>query len=169
MTKSRKSTLEKMTQLFTRLESVNECNNYGGLLAQEIQQSEALFQSVPSLKKGVYRRPTPMIAARFRFAGAWVNAGLGHTWLSVSGMEDVWSDKTILKQIRIRQEYWQKSAPALFSWSRVSLFGIERNEQEETYLVWNDGRKKEAEVYVYIGHEEKIFKNLRVYVEYLLT
>ncbi|MBI1923707.1 hypothetical protein HYR99_05600 [Candidatus Poribacteria bacterium] len=163
------SNLEIIFRLLKKLKAVNESNDYGGLLAQEIRAPEPFLRSIPTLKKGAYRQPTPQVSARFQFAGRWINAGVGHTWLSVPDMEAAWEDKKILEQIRICQKYWQASAPQRFEWNRLSLFGIETEQYEETYLVWSEDESKEPEIYLYSGHEENRFKDLQDYLEFLVS
>ena len=155
-------------RLLEQVKATYDRNNFDGLLAQEVHAPELFEQGIPTLKRGVYRPPTSMIKARFQFAGTWTNAGAGHTWLSVSGMKAAWDDKKILGRIDIRQKYWQASVLQRFEWGRVSLFGIETDEYEETYLVWSADESREPEVYVYSGHQEDRYRNLREYLEYLL-
>jgi hypothetical protein len=162
------SALQVMFRLLKQIKAVYDQNDFGGLLVQEVRQPEPFENGIPTLKSGVYRQPTPLIEARFKFAGTWTNAGAGHTWLSVSDMETAWADNKILEQLYIRQKYWDASAPAKFEWDRLSLFGVEIDQYEETYLVWAEDESTEPEVYVYSGHQEDRYENLQAYLGYIL-
>jgi hypothetical protein len=169
MAVANESAQKKISRLLERLKAINEKNDYGGLLTQQIQLPEQFFTEIPTLKPGAYRKPTPQVFARFQFAGTWINAGIGHTWLSVSDMEAAWKNRQILEQVHICQKFWEDSAPAKFEWNRLSLFGIEPNEHEETYLVWSEDESKEPEIYLYSGHEERRFKDLQSYLEFWVS
>lgn len=164
-----KSNLEEIFLLLKKLQIVNERNNYDGFLTQDIRPPEEFSYGVPTLEKDVYKKQTSMVEARFLFCGTWTNAGLGHKWLSLSEMESIWDNEKIIKQILIRQKNWTKSVPALIPRHCLSLFGIEKNEYEETYLAWDKDDSFEPKVYVYTGHEEKIFENIKKYIEFLIT
>jgi hypothetical protein len=169
MNKARQSQIQKTLKLLSQLKTRNEASDYGGLLAQAVATSEPVRKGVPTLERGVYGELTPMLEARFKYAGAWTNAALSHTWLGIRQMEEARTDKAILNQIMVRKKNWPGSAPEKFPKSRLSLFGIDREEYEETYLVWEDDLTKEPAVYVYPGHEERIFPHLDDYIKYLIA
>lgn len=110
-----------------------------------------------------------MIKERFLFAGQWICPDGIYTWLGLPDMEGTWTNARTLRQIGVRREHWDESAPRQFPPERLSLFGIERREGEEIYLVWPVALSKEPEVWVYFGQSERVHKNLREYLKWLLT
>ncbi len=91
---------------------------------------------IPTLKKDIYRIPSPMLKCRFEFAGTWFGAEPGKKWLSLWEMENVWSSVEILTQLEIRKEYWEDSIVGAVTWDELSLLGVDLDDGNETYLHW---------------------------------
>jgi len=135
-------------------------------LSQVINPPEFSTDRIPTLERGIYQNSTPMLNARFAYAGSWVNAYLAHTWLGIREMEQVWDDVEVLEQIRIRRENWEESPPASAPLNRISLFGIYREQCEEIYLLWDIEDSVEPRVYSYAGNYEEQFTSLADFVLY---
>jgi hypothetical protein len=153
--------------LLDRLRRGNDENDYGGLLRQRLGPPVSAKKGLPTLRKNVYRPVSPMLEPRFRMAGTWDNAGVGHTWLGPVEMEKSWSAARVRKQIAIRRDHWPNSVLRRYEDECVCLFGIEMEESEETYLAWR-GTDVEPLVVLYSGHEEKEFENFKTFLLYLL-
>jgi hypothetical protein len=92
---------------------------------------------VPTFQAGVSRKLTPMLKARFEYAGR-IQHGLNIS-LSLRQM-GVWLRKREIRENhRSRRTYWIGSPPNLYPDSRLSLFGITDGvPQNVVYLVWGD-------------------------------
>ncbi len=141
-------------------------NEIADELSQAIQHPCCFEGRIPTLEHGIYRSSTPMLTARFEYAGSWVNAYLGQTFLGIPEMEQVWENAEIIKKIQDRQIYWDKSAPSLVPWERLSLFGLEYKQSEEIYLLWDCDDSIEPCVYSYAGNYEERFPNLADFILY---
>lgn len=160
MTKSDEVTLQLLAALQRQRSSDN-------ILVQGVSVPEDVnaFKGVPSLKKGTYWDFTPMLRARFSFASTWTNAAAAQRWLSLSEMESAREKDSILQQIEVRKRYWTKCMLNRAALDRLSLFGVDDVEKEETYLLW--GGQVEPRVLQYVGHDEKEFEDLNEYLEFL--
>lgn len=157
-----------VTELLHRLEKMYEDENYDGAMIQKVHPAEPFDIGIPTMAKGVYRKPTPMIEARFKYAGTWESAGLGHTWLDVKDMKKEMDSRAVTRQVELRKADWKNSAPAMFPPERLSLFGLEREERQETYLVWGEREGEEPQIWAYGEFDEHKFKNLAVFLKKLL-
>jgi hypothetical protein len=92
---------------------------------------------VPTFEVGVFRKLTPMLEARFEYAGR-IRRGLD-IWLSLRQMS-TWMRKQELRgHHRSRRTWWINSPPNLHPDSRLSLFGVTDGvPQNAIYLVWGD-------------------------------
>jgi hypothetical protein len=133
----------------------------------ELSDPEPFDKGIPTLTRNVYRPPTPMVAARFAFAGRWMEAETA--WLGIADMEAVLGNEEVLEHIDSHRQHWTGSAPALFPTDRLTLFGVVEEEWEnQTYLVWPERDGEEPSVWVYSGHSEHKHENLAKYLEWLL-
>lgn len=157
----------RISRLLEKLKGHNAANDFGGLLAQKIEKPSSFSKGVPTLQQGIYRPASPMLTARFQFAGSWTYAAAGQTWLSPQSMEKAWNNKGIGKQLKLRKEHWSESVLNKATPDRVALFGIDREEKEETYLHFAEDAS-EPEIFQYVSNAEKKFANLEDYLHYLL-
>jgi hypothetical protein len=138
------------------------------LVRLQIDQPEPFPNGIPTLAKGVYRRATPMVAARFEYAGRWVEPG--REWLGIRDMEKAIKNRRVLSQIESHRRHWAGSAPATFPKERLTLFGIVEGEEEnQTYLVWPEDEETESQVWDYSGQHEHRHANLAAYLEWILA
>ena len=167
------------TSLFDRLRKTNDATILPKLVAmgfpkadcqQDLSPPEAATAGIPTLDPDVSRKPTPMLRARYAFAGSWTNASAGQEWLSLADMAKIPRDKKVMKHIRSHRDHWEGSAPAQFEFDRLSLFALSRdNPESHMYLVWPEQEKGEPELWTYSGQSERKFKDLKAYVESILT
>ena len=137
---------------------------------QELSSPEAAMRGIPTLDPDVWRKPTPVLRARYAYAGSWINASGGQEWLSLADMAKIPRDETVMKHIRSHRDHWNGSAPAQFEFGRLSLFALSRaNPESHMYLVWPAKERGEPELWTYSGQSERKFKNLQAYVESILT
>ncbi len=94
----------------------------------ELSDPEPFDKGIPTLTRNVYRPPTPMVAARFAFAGRWMDAETA--WLGIADMEAVLGNEEVLEHIDSHRRHWTGSAPALFPPDRLTLFGVVEEEWE---------------------------------------
>lgn len=130
--------------------------------AQKIRAPEKLPGRVPTLDGG--GRPfSPMLRARFAFAGRWENAILGQTWLSASEMARATKRAAFRKEVALRRESWTHSIVAKRPLDRLTLFAIDADDGDATYLVW--GPSAEPKVLQFAGASETLYANLAAYLD----
>lgn len=168
MARKRNAQGTSILALLEALRARRESDEYASEFPQKIRPASPITKGIPTLKRGVHRRPTPMIRQRFEFCGAWKGAFIGLEWLSVSGMRSALRNKEIMHQIRGRRDYCEGSAPAIYDWDSLSLFAVDRLDKDEIYLVWDEDERKEPKVVWYFAQSESEFANLKEYLEYLL-
>lgn len=152
------------------LQALAEFNAKQDWIRQDIKAPSGIpVSAVPTLDGGEMPA-SPMLRARFAFGGRWSDANLGHDWLSVDEMKSLPAAKDIQAQIALRRKHWPQSLMARsYRSNPVALFGLDQEEQDETYLVWTRGPSEEPSVVRYSGHEEHIFENLLALVEHYLS
>ena len=133
----------------------------------QLSDPEPFDKGIPTLAQGIYRPPTPMVAARYAFAGRWMEGEIA--WLGVADMEAALSNEELLEDIESKRQHWTGSAPALFPPDRLTLFGtVEEQWEDQWYLVWPERDGKEPAVWVYSGQSEHKHENLAKYLEWQL-
>jgi hypothetical protein len=138
-------------------------------IKQLIEPPDAELPSkVPTLQPEHYRKITPFLKARFEYAGAWKEADAGHEWLGLKQMETVLREASVLEQIRARSEIWSDSPLVQMPPSRISLFGLYRDQAEEIYLIWPAVDGDEPEILSYGGNYESRFSDFAQYLKYLI-
>ena len=152
--------------LLRRLKNANAQNDFGGILRQAIAPPEPLG-AIPTLLGQRRMLLTPMLEERFRFGGTWLNAAASQTWLGLSEMARYLKQKAVQRQISLRLRHWPQSELASAPKGCVSLFGINTEDQEETYLIFKN--KIEPLIVTYIGHEEQSHAHLNEYLRFLLA
>lgn len=111
---------------------------------------------------------TPMLKARFEYAGSWKKAHAGHEWLSLVQMKEVITDQEVLKQVEDRKEVWVDSLLCTYPRSKVSIFGLYPEQREEIYLIWPDIAGNEPAVLSYVGNYEEHYSNFGNYLQSLI-
>lgn len=122
--------------------------------------------TIPTFDPNVSRQLTPMLKARFEYAGSW---RMGQEiWLSASQMASAMRKKKIQRYHLALRENWEDSAPMTYSDDRLSLFEVTEGVPEDlTYLVWKTD-SGEPEVWVYEGFDSHRFKNLEDFFKWRL-
>jgi hypothetical protein len=139
----------------------------GEALEEKIYPPQGNCEEIPTLDPSVVVRMTPMLETRFHFAGKWVNATGGLTWLSLSEMKDAVTNQHIQEAIRRRKENWQKHPLNLCQPSRLSLFGIDEEEYvNEIYLIWPalSEALNEPKVLISFNSNESNYANLNEFI-----
>ena len=90
-----------------------------GPVEQNLKKAEPIKKGIPTLKKGVYRKPSPMVEERFNYAGTWQQ--IDDVWLGVSDMEKQLKKSGVQETIKAQKENWDGSAPMQFPPERLSL------------------------------------------------
>jgi hypothetical protein len=147
--------------LLSLLQRENERANAKGPLAQRMRPAEPLPKKVPTLE-GSGRPLSPMLRARFMFGGRWKNAVLGQTWLSAGDMANVKKTAPSRREVALRRESWPRSPVAKLPLEQLSLFAVDADEGDATYLVW--GKGPEPKVVEYAGASETVHRDLATYL-----
>lgn len=136
------------------------------------QISEAIdfHKGVPTLEAGVYRKPSPMLKARYELFGKWLNATHGD-WLDTKEMESLWNESIederlsgIAGSVKASMGNWEDHATGLFALHRISIFAASDNGYEMICLIWFDGTE-EPELWVYDCNGESRYKDLAAYLQ----
>jgi len=156
-------------QLLAKLEERNgkdsESDEYS---AHEVLPSTGLGNdTISTLEKGMYRKLSPMLKERYNYAGKWIDATAGITWLSLEEINNFHDNVLLQRQVDTRINNWKDTIFDKFNRGQISLFGVWADEYHEIYLVWVDD-SVEPVVYEFRSYYEKIFENLDSYIEYWL-
>jgi hypothetical protein len=159
-----------MTALATLiLDCVKNRQSYSEDPPAPLPGTEGITQ-VPTLKPGVFRDCSPMLAVRFQVLGRWMDATHGH-WLDASDMASLWTDPNpdpllggIYSMHIAGKEGWPNIASSLFLPERLSLFAGSDIGNERIFLLWLDFAD-EPEVWVYDSNGESRYADLREYLE----
>ncbi|TRX74771.1 hypothetical protein [Pseudomonas mangiferae] len=120
------------------------------------------------MKAGQYRELSPYLKERFEFCSSWVNARLSQNWLSLEEIDDYESDGTLKEWIEIRKENsFGDEPPGKIAPENCAIFSYNPYEPEETYLVWQDG-KKEPLIWEYFGGDFLKFNDFKSYLEFIV-
>jgi hypothetical protein len=131
----------------------------------EIEPAEPV-QTIPTFRPGRDRQVSPMLKARYDYAGAWNWAG--DLWLAASEMPRRMRSRSVKSYHRALRENWEDSAPMLFRDERLSLFGVSDGVPDNlTYLVWGES-EAEPELWRYAGLESHRFKDLSEFLTWCL-
>jgi hypothetical protein len=123
-------------------------------------------EHLPTFHSTVSRALTPMLRARFDYAGSWKRGR--DIWLGASEMASFMKQEPIRLYHRSLRENWARSAPMVFGDDRLTLFAITTGVPENpTYLVWGTD-KVEPEVWTYAGMESCEFPDLERYLKWCL-
>ena len=109
-----------------------------------------------------------LIKTRFEFADRWQNAVLAQTWLGLHEISVSIQMPEIQKQIQRRKDNWTESPLTKYSPDRIALFGVDVEDQEETYLLWDD-LSKEPKIVTYFESQEDKFDNLLEYIRHYIS
>ena len=131
------------------------------------ERSEPMpFDVIPFLD-GSDRPLSPMLAARFAFAGQ-LRFGQD-VWVTPSQIKTLIQDRDLMANHVARRQHWDGSAPMQYRDAALSVFAYTEGVPEDlTYLVWPSGAT-EPEVWDYSGHQEHRSGNLAEFLQYLLT
>jgi hypothetical protein len=158
----------RLTKLLRQLHQQRSTDAYADDFPSQPSKPTQAPTTLPTLKRGSSQPITPLLAARFTFAGRWLHASLGMEWLAPTHLRKAYTDVQIRQQIAIRREHWDGCILAQLPPERITLFGIDRVEFAEVYLAWKRPGTEPA-VHWYTGQHEYGFANLTKYVEFLLS
>jgi hypothetical protein len=123
-------------------------------------------RSLPTFDPKRRRRPSPMLKARFTYAGT-IDYG-GDRWLDPAEMEHWMRKRRVSGYHKALRENYEGSAPCVFPDSDLTLLIVTEGVPDNlTYLVWIKS-KDEPEIWSYRGMETYKFKNLASYFTWLL-
>ena len=123
---------------------------------------------IATLDPQITRPLSPMVQARFDFAGAWKDARLSRNWLSLAQIAHAKDDPQIAESIAIRRENsYGDEPPGGVAADRCAIFAHNPYELDETYLVWTDDNE-EPVVWEYFGGDVSYFANLESYLSYIV-
>jgi hypothetical protein len=120
---------------------------------------------MPTLAPGKTRPLSPLLAARYRFAGKWEDIG-EHLLVPDDVLRIAGTDR-FRNWISDMRNHWVESAPYRFGDDRLSLLSV-ANEQEGHFsmLVWKEP-DEEPEVWTYATQHEYRFRNLLHWFKWL--
>jgi hypothetical protein len=161
--------LDAIRDDFPRFKSAVVCASRDPAIAEDLKlelSPPRSLRRVPTFEVGVSRGLTPMLEARFEYAGR-IRRGLA-IWLSLRQMGMTVRNREICLNHRARRTDWIGSPPDLHPDSRLSLFGITDGvPQNAVYLVWGD-EGDEPRVWSCSGMNADEFGNLEEYLRWHL-
>ena len=159
---------KRFATLLNLLHETRNSDGHEDVFPQCLGSPDELDKGIPTLARNIYRDATPMLRARFAYAGEWQNADVGFDWLNVRHMRKCWRDKDIREKIEITQTYWEGSPPNQYPPERLTLFAFDPDDSGEIYLVWPKSGKSEPRVWRSSAQHCNEFETLRAYVCWLL-
>ncbi len=135
----------------------------------ELCRCKSKIANIPTMEPNVFRPASPMLRERYENFSYWKNSTHGN-WLSLSEMEELWSDKPstyiqIIKNELIScSKNWPNDAYGLFRDNRLSVFAADDNSYERVYLIWLD-ETDEPELWCYDCNGMARYRNLRDYLQ----
>ena len=117
---------------------------------------------IPSLERGTSWPASPQIAARFSYADTWADALCGITLLGLADIANALVETEIQDIVACRLRNWTDSPIHRYRLLRVTLFGVNRFQSEEVYLLW--GGSAEPKILSYIGNYEVIYPSLNAFL-----
>ncbi len=121
---------------------------------------------LPTFDRNRRRRFSPMLKARFEYAGT-IGYG-GDTWLSPAQMARWMRKRRVRSYHEALREHYDGSAPNLFRDEDLTLFIVtEGVPQNLTYLVWR-ASNNEPKILSYVGMETYEFEDLAGYLSWVL-
>ena len=155
----------RIQDLLVRMKAMNEGDPDHG--EQYLNPPEVNDGRIATLKPGISRHLSPMLAARFNFVSRWENARLGQNWFSLDEISGLLSNKEIVERIDLRLENDSHFPPASVAFEDCVLFGYVPYALDETYLVWKDG-DVEPVVWEYFEGDYLLFNNFERYLQYIV-
>lgn len=147
----------------TALLAILRGENERGTGTQKLSAPEETPRRVPTLD-GAGRPVTPMLRARFAFAGRWKNALQAQTWLSAADMGRVAKTRAWRTEVELRRENWPQSSVSKLPVARLSLFAVDTDDGDATYLVWGTG--DEPKVIEFSGGSETVHRDFQAYLQH---
>jgi hypothetical protein len=152
-----------ITKMLDTLKTQNDEDDYSGILKQAIGRPEPLGRIATLGLRS--RELSPMLVDRFRFAGEWVNAVGAQRWLSLRQIRASLRAPPIKRVIALRFKYGEQLLVSSVPRECLTLFGIDEEECEETYLLWTNA--PEPKVVTYISYQEQVYKHLKAYLAFV--
>jgi hypothetical protein len=135
-------------------------------LTYSVDLPEPIDGSICTFSKAFTQPLSAMLSERFKFASTIVRAN--DVWPDLNGIKLATQVKAVKLMHTAIRNHWQKSAPARYKNSELSLFGYTIDVPENlVYLAWNKD-SLEPNVFVYQGQSEEIYTNLDEYLEWIL-
>lgn len=123
---------------------------------------------ITTLDGQTIRPLSPMLQARFDFAGAWRDARLSQNWLSLAEIGAANNDPQIAESIAIRTENsYGEEPPGGVAPDSCAIFAHNPHELDETYLVWH-GDSEEPVIWEYFGGDVSYFVHLESYLSHIV-
>ena len=120
---------------------------------------------LPTFNSEVMHIATPMLKARFDYAGAWSMAY--SIWLGADELGCHMQSQIVQLYHTALRENWDDSAPMKFSDDKLTLFGIKEGvPQDLIYIVWCNGGR-EPEIWMYESYSEHRFSHLVSFLEFV--
>ncbi|MCF4130195.1 hypothetical protein [Methylobacterium sp. SyP6R] len=110
-------------------------------------------------------RLSPMLRERYAFAGRWRKAALDQTWLDLDAI-----DAAVIETCMSREAHAQtasRTLPWAITEAQVTLFGINDDTREATYLIWLPDREEPA-ICAFYGGRSDLFSDLGRFLEFLV-
>ena len=150
-------------QWLERLHRLNEKDD----IRQSVEVPASSGEVIATLDPDMTMPLSPMLRARFAYAGAWAGAALGQTWLGLGQIAEApagvrecsWHIEHLA---RMTSELSEPVGP-----SRITLYGLDATKGGATYLVWRAEAEEPAVLAFYGGGLDR-FLDLGSYLAFLV-
>lgn len=154
----------KIKELLEELKQINLADSDND---QGIVRPEKMVDFILTLD-GNKKPLSPMLKERFEYVSTWNDAFLLQNWLSLSEINNFADNPELMENINLRLENWEHVPPASVGLSKVSIFGFDPYDTNETYLEWGDG-EIEPKIWLYFDSNYHMFKNLERFLLYAVN
>lgn len=110
-------------------------------------------------------RLSPMLRERYAFAGRWRKAALDQTWLGLNDINTAVIETCLDREVHAQAA--SRTLPWTISKAQVTLFGINHDTREATYLIWLPDRE-EPVICAFYGGRSDLFGDLERFLEFLV-
>ncbi|MDM1756460.1 MULTISPECIES: hypothetical protein [Acinetobacter] len=156
--------MSKIQKLLLNLKMINESDVSNEQILHKVGNNTLKIKTLD----GGLRNLSPMLVERFNFVGKWEDAFLLQTWLSLDEINNHQNIEHLVENINLRIENWDFVPPATVGFSKISIFGFDPFDTNETYLEWVAGYE-EPRIWVFFDGNYHMFKNLERFLMYTVA
>ncbi len=153
--------MSRVKQLLNKLKLINDNDDSNEQIIHNSVDNDGYINAMDGTRKKL----SPMLLERFNYASKWEDAFLLQTWLSLHEINNYQNIRELVENVNLRIENWDYVPPASVGLSKVSIFGFDPLDTNETYLEWID-KTEEPRVWVFVDGDYHMFTNFEKFLMY---